>query len=93
MLQHLAFIRKFEKVAIVVTVVDLESLEGIPNESFVVCTTRKSFTSGMMPSITISDQVFDTDEDTKGNSIDGILTSPNWFIRKVTTGLEDLLGG
>lgn len=91
--QHLCFIRKFEKVAIVVTVMDVEDLKEIPNESFVVASTTKNIYTGNMPTINISSQKFDTGEEVKGMGIDGILCSPNWFIRKIKTGLEGLIGG
>lgn len=95
MVQHLAFVRKFESVAIVVTVMDVESLKDIPNEKFVVCNTNNNFLSGMLPSITLTPAVFEHDHGdsrTKGNSIDGILTSPHWFIRKIRTGFEEFYG-
>lgn len=89
--QHLTFVRKFEKVAIVVAVVDVSELENIPDESFVVSTMSKSIYTNMLPSIQLSNQVIESPSETKGNSIDGILLSPNWFIRKVKTLFEDLL--
>lgn len=88
---HLAFVRKFGDKAVVVTVLDADQLKDIPDESFVVANTQSSIYSGMNPCITLNKhETFQNEEATRGNSFDGILTSPLWAIRKVK---DALLGG
>ena len=106
MITHPVFIRPLGDKAILVTIVDMESI-GIEGtvDCFAIAQTEKNLSG--VPTIKLNpetiltvpryiklvdDTEFNNLEDTTGMSIDGILKSGYWFIRKYKSTMEKILG-
>ena len=104
MIQHPVFLRCQGEKTIIVTIVDTEDL-GLPvdGDMFIVAGTSSSIYSGNNPTITLDNRtlirskaflktlkVDQEEEPTEGNSIEGILRMPIWFVKKCKSILEQM---
>ena len=100
MQQHPVFIRPLDKKAVIVTIINHEELELPTNDdTFIIGNTNKSIYTNNNPMITldmstalVAEEYLKTiGEDiscVKGNGINGIITSPIWWIRKTKSVFE-----
>ena len=106
MIQHPVFIRKIGAKAIVMTIIDTKSVSEFPDgDSFVIGKTDRSIYTGDNLNIALDSRTIMDSESfinvmsdnvgypiakTTGNTPDGILTEPIWFIRKSKSILEQM---